>query len=78
MVLQHGEHGANLPLQGPDGKGLGDVVHRPRLIAPELVALLVVGGEEDHYRVRVFRLDQSAQVITAAVRQIDVQQHQVV
>ena len=78
VVLQHGEHGADLPLQGLDGEGLGDIVHRPRLIAPELVALLVVGGEEDHHRVGVLRLNQLAQVIAAAVRQIDVQQHQII
>mgnify|MGYP007025221959 CR=1 FL=1 len=49
-----------------------------RLIASELIALLVVGGEEDHHRVRVLRLNQPAQVIAVPVRQIDVQQHQVV
>ena len=78
VVLQHGEHGTDLPLQGPNGEGFGDVVHRSRLIASELIALLVVGGEEDHHRVRVLRLNQPAQVIAVPVRQIDVQQHQVV
>ena len=62
-------------LQGPDHKGLCDVVHRAHLIAPYLVALLIVSGQENHNGVRVLGLYQFAQLKTVAVRQVDVQQH---
>ena len=29
LTTSHGEHGFDFPLQGPDHKGLCDVVHRP-------------------------------------------------
>ena len=61
MVFQHGEHGFDFPLQGPNHKGLCDVVHRAHLIAPYLVALLIVGGQEYYDGVRVLGLYQLAQ-----------------
>ena len=77
MVFQHGEHGFDFSLQGPDHKGLCDVVHRAHLIAPYLVALLIVGGQENHDGVRVLGLYQFAQLKTISIRQVDVQQHQI-
>ncbi len=64
-------------LQGPDYKGLCDVVHRAHLIAPYLVALLIVGGQKNYDGVRVLGLYQLAQLKTVPVRQVDVQQHQI-
>ena len=51
MMLQHGKHGLDLPLQSRDGKRLCDVVHRAGFITPQLIALLVIGGEEDDHRI---------------------------
>ena len=51
------------------------VVHRARLIAPYLVALLIVGGQENYNGVRVLGLYQLAQLKTISIRQVDVQQH---
>jgi hypothetical protein len=56
VVFQHGKHGFDFPLQGPDHKGLCDVVHRAHLITPYLVALLIVGGQENYDGVRVLGL----------------------
>jgi hypothetical protein len=39
---------------------------------------LVVGGQEDDQRIRMGRLDQRAQIKAAAVREVDVQKHQVI
>ena len=50
------------------------VVHRARLIAPYLVALLIVGGQENYNGVRVLGLYQLAQLKTISIRQVDVQQ----
>ena len=77
MVFQHGKHGIDFPLQGPDHKGLCDVVYRAHLIASYLVALLIVGGQENYYGVRVLGLYQFAQLKAVPIWQIDVQQHQI-
>lgn len=45
------------------------------LIALYLVALLIVGGQENHDGVRALGLYQLAQLKTVAVWQVDVQQH---
>ena len=58
-----------------EGKVKCDVVHRAHLIAPYLVALLIVGGQENHDGIRVLGLYQLAQFKTVPVRQVDVQQH---
>ena len=49
---------------------------RPRE-EPYLVALLIVGGQENHDGVRVLGLYQFAQLKTISIRQVDVQQHQI-
>jgi len=77
VVFQHSKHSFDFPLQGPDHKGLCDVVHRAHLIAPYLVALLIVGGQENYNGVRVLRLYQFTQLKTVPVRQVNVQQHQI-
>ena len=53
------------------------VVHRARLIAPYLVALLIVGGQENYNGVRVLGLDQLAQLKTVPIWQVNVQQHKI-
>ena len=77
-MFQHSEHRPYFPQQRPNGKGLGNIIHRPNFIPTDLVALLVVGSQEDHQRVRFLRLYETAQVIAAAVRQVDVQKYQII
>ncbi len=73
VVFQHGEHGFDFSLQGPDHKGLCDVVHRAHLIAPYMVALLIVGGQENYDSVRVLGLYLLAQLKTVPIWQVNVQ-----
>lgn len=56
---------------------LAELVHGSDFIAPYLVALLIVGGQKYNHRVRVFRFDKAAQIITVSIRQIYIQQHQI-
>jgi hypothetical protein len=76
-VFQHGEHCPYLPKQRLNGKGLSDIIYRPGFIPPYLVALLVIGSQKNHQRVRILRLYEPAQVIAVTVRQVDIQKHQV-
>ena len=59
------------------GKWFCNIIICSDLIAAYLVALLVVGGQEDHYGVWASRFYEPAQVKAAAVGEVDVQQRQV-
>ena len=69
----------NLAPYPADGGSQGVFVHIVFIrTPPDLVALLVISRQENHQRVRILRLYEPAQVIAAAVRQVDIQKYQVI
>ena len=46
--------------KAPMENGFVDVVHRSGFIATYLVAFLIICGQENYHRVRVFRFNQAA------------------
>ena len=80
--LQRGRRGAPPPQQavhpGPQhrqGEGLGHVVVRPQLQTRHLVALQVVGGENQH-RHPAGSPQRGEKIQSVSVGQVEIQQHQ--
>ena len=70
------QHTADPGGQFPDPEGLGDVVVRPHVQAHDHTHLVVPGSEKDDRHVPL-PLDRAADIVTAAVRQREIQHRQI-
>lgn len=69
-MFQHGKHSFYFALQGSNNKRLGNIVYGSYFISPYLIALLIVGCQKYYNGVRLFRLNQPAQIISISIWQV--------